>query len=58
MAAEVILRNQSGSSGEALSSKNDSRPHEAEHLMGNLKFGDAARQDVRGAVQQLEANLG
>ena len=26
---------------------------EAEHLMGNLNFGDAAGQDVRGAVQHL-----
>jgi carboxymethylenebutenolidase len=28
---------------------------EAEHLMGNLNFGDAAAQDVRGAVQHLKA---
>src|SRR5215831_16373193 len=28
---------------------------EAEHLMGNLDFGDAAGQDVRGAVQHLKA---
>jgi len=27
---------------------------EAEHLMNNLNFGDAASQDVRGAVQQLK----
>ncbi len=27
---------------------------EAEHLMTNLNFGDAAGQDVRGAVQQLK----
>ena len=27
---------------------------EAEHLMGNLDFGDAASQDVRGAVQYLK----
>ena len=27
---------------------------EAEHLMGNLDFGDAAGQDVRGAVQYLK----
>jgi len=27
---------------------------EAEHLMGNLNFGDAASQDVRGAVQHLK----
>jgi carboxymethylenebutenolidase len=27
---------------------------EAEHLMGNLDFGDAAGQDVRGAVQHLK----
>jgi carboxymethylenebutenolidase len=26
---------------------------EAQHLMGNLNFGDAAGQDVRGAVQYL-----
>src|SRR4029077_10248257 len=29
--------------------------HEAEHLMNNLNFGDAAGQDVRGAVQHLQA---
>ena len=28
---------------------------EAEHLMGTLNFGDAAGQDVRGAVQHLKA---
>jgi carboxymethylenebutenolidase len=28
---------------------------EAEHLMGGLDFGDAAGQDVRGAVQHLKA---
>jgi carboxymethylenebutenolidase len=28
--------------------------NEAEHLMTNLDFGDAAGQDVRGAVQQLK----
>src|SRR5688572_25717343 len=28
---------------------------EAEHLMSNLNFGDAAGQDVRGAVQHLKA---
>jgi carboxymethylenebutenolidase len=27
---------------------------EAQHLMGNLNFGDAAGQDVRGAVQYLK----
>lgn len=27
---------------------------EAEHLMGNLNFGDAASQDIRGAVQHLK----
>src|SRR5688500_12272350 len=27
---------------------------EAEHLMGNLNFGDAAGQDIRGAVQYLK----
>ena len=27
---------------------------EAEHLMGNLNFGDVAGQDVRGAVQYLK----
>ena len=30
--------------------------NEAEHLMSNLNFGDAAGQDVRGAVQQLKAS--
>jgi carboxymethylenebutenolidase len=29
---------------------------EAEHLMGQLNFGDAAGQDVRGAVQHLKAS--
>jgi carboxymethylenebutenolidase len=29
---------------------------EAEHLMGGLDFGDAAGQDVRGAVQHLKAS--
>jgi carboxymethylenebutenolidase len=29
--------------------------NEAEHLMTNLDFGDAAGQDVRGAVQHLKA---
>ena len=28
---------------------------EAEHLMGDLDFGDAASQDIRGAVQYLKA---
>ena len=28
---------------------------EAEHLMGNLNFADAAGQDIRGAVQHLKA---
>jgi len=28
---------------------------EAEHLMGDLNFGDAASQDIRGAVQYLKA---
>lgn len=28
---------------------------EAEHLMGNLNFGDAAGQDIRGAVQHLKS---
>ena len=28
---------------------------EAEHLMGDLNFGDAAGQDIRGAVQYLKA---
>ena len=31
---------------------------EAEHLMGGLNFGDAAGQDVRGAVQWLKARGG
>jgi carboxymethylenebutenolidase len=31
---------------------------EAEHLMTNLNFGDAAGQDVRGAVQHLKAGGG
>ncbi len=30
--------------------------NEAEHLMTNLSFGDAAGQDVRGAVQHLKAS--
>jgi carboxymethylenebutenolidase len=30
--------------------------HEAEHLMTNLNFADAAGQDVRGAVQYLKAS--
>jgi len=29
---------------------------EAEHLMGNLDFGDAATQEIRGAVQYLKEN--
>ena len=29
---------------------------EAEHLMGKLNFGDAAGQDLRGAVQHLKAS--
>ncbi len=29
--------------------------HEAEHLMNGLNFGDAAGQDIRGAVQYLKA---
>lgn len=29
--------------------------NEAEHLMNNLNFGDAASQDIRGAVQYLKA---
>jgi carboxymethylenebutenolidase len=29
---------------------------EAEHLMGNLNFGDAAAQDVRGGVQHLKSS--
>jgi carboxymethylenebutenolidase len=28
--------------------------HEAEHLMNDLNFGDAASQDIRGAVQYLK----
>ena len=31
---------------------------EAEHLMTNLNFGDAAGQDARGAVQYLKARCG
>lgn len=30
--------------------------NEAEHLMNNLNFGDAAGQDVRGAIQYLKAS--
>jgi carboxymethylenebutenolidase len=30
--------------------------NEAEHLMGDLDFGDAASQDIRGAVQYLKAS--
>ena len=30
--------------------------NEAEHLMNDLNFGDAAGQDVRGAVQHLKAS--
>jgi carboxymethylenebutenolidase len=30
--------------------------HEAEHLMNDLNFGDAASQDIRGAVQYLKAS--
>jgi carboxymethylenebutenolidase len=30
--------------------------HEAEHLMKDLNFGDAAGQDVRGAVQYLKGS--
>lgn len=30
--------------------------NEAEHLMGELNFGDAASQDIRGAVQYLKAS--
>src|SRR5438876_7822528 len=30
--------------------------NEGEHLMTNLNFGDAAGQDVRGAVQQLKSS--
>lgn len=30
--------------------------HEAQHLMSGLDFGDAATQDVRGAVQYLKAD--
>lgn len=29
--------------------------NEAEHLMNDLNFGDAARQDIRGAVQHLKS---
>src|SRR5262249_41047463 len=31
---------------------------EAEHLMGGLDFGDAASQDVRGAVRHLKSQGG
>src|SRR5262245_57071374 len=31
---------------------------EAEHLMNNLNFGDAASQDIRGAVQYLKSSSG
>jgi carboxymethylenebutenolidase len=31
---------------------------EAEHLMGGLNFGDAAGQDIRGAVQHLKGRCG
>jgi carboxymethylenebutenolidase len=31
---------------------------EAEHLMNNLNFGDAASQDIRGAVQHLKSTGG
>ena len=31
---------------------------EAEHLMGGLDFGDAATQDIRGAVQYLKQSSG
>jgi carboxymethylenebutenolidase len=31
---------------------------EAEHLMSNLNFGDAASQDIRGAVQFLKQSSG
>ena len=30
------------------------KAEEAQHLMGNLNFGDAAGQDIRGAVQYLK----
>ena len=30
--------------------------NEAEHLMNDLNFGDAASQDIRGAVQYLKAS--
>ena len=30
--------------------------NEAEHLMNDLNFGDAAGQDIRGAVQYLKAS--
>jgi carboxymethylenebutenolidase len=30
---------------------------EAHHLMSGLNFGEAASQDVRGAVQHLKARL-
>ena len=32
--------------------------NEAEHLMNDLNFGDAASQDIRGAVQYLKATGG
>jgi carboxymethylenebutenolidase len=32
------------------------KAQEAQHLMSNLNFGDAAGQDVRGAVQYLKKN--
>lgn len=32
--------------------------NEAEHLMNNLNFADAAGQDVRGAVRHLKASGG
>jgi len=35
--------------------KSTAEAAEAEHLMNNLNFGDAASQDVRGAVQTLKA---
>lgn len=31
---------------------------EAEHLMGDLNFADAAGQDIRGAIQHLKQQLG
>jgi carboxymethylenebutenolidase len=36
--------------------KNTLEAKEAEHLMSNLNFGDAAGQDVRGAVQHLKSS--